>query len=46
MEQTILIPVDGSEPAEATSLYVRSISPKEKTRIILLQVTANVSVDS
>lgn len=43
MEQTILIPIDGSESAEETTLYVQSISPKEKTRIVLLHVTPNVN---
>ena len=42
MEQIILIPIDGTESAEGTSLYVRSISPKEKTRIVLMHVTPNV----
>ncbi len=44
MEQTILIPIDGTESVEETLLYVRSISSKNKddTRIILLNVTPNV----
>lgn len=43
MEQTILIPIDGSESAEETSLYVQAISPKDKTRIVLMHVTPNVN---
>lgn len=43
MEQTILIPIDGSESTDETLLYVRAISPKETTRIILLHVTPNVN---
>jgi nucleotide-binding universal stress UspA family protein len=45
MEQTILIPIDGTESVEETLLYVRSISPKAKdrTRIILVHVTPNVN---
>ncbi len=43
MEQTILIPIDGSESTEETVLYVRSISPKSKTRIVLMHVTPNVN---
>ena len=46
MEQTILIPIDGSESAEGTALYVRSISPKEKTRIVLMHVTPNVNASN
>jgi nucleotide-binding universal stress UspA family protein len=42
MEQTILIPIDGSESTDETLVYVRSISPKETTRIILLHVTPTV----
>jgi nucleotide-binding universal stress UspA family protein len=42
MEQTILIPIDGTESVAETSLYVRSISPRENTRIVLLHVTPNV----
>ena len=42
MEQTILIPIDGSESTDETLVYVRSISPKEKTHIILMHVTPNV----
>lgn len=43
MEQTILIPIDGSESSGETSLYVQSISPKEKTRIVLMHVTPSVN---
>jgi nucleotide-binding universal stress UspA family protein len=43
VEQTILIAIDGSESAEETTLYARSISPKEKTRIVLMHVTPNVN---
>ncbi len=43
MEQTILIPIDGSESAEETSLYVQSISPKDRTRIVLMHVTPSVN---
>ena len=43
MEQTILIPIDGSESAGETSLYVQSISPKEKTHIVLMHVTPSVN---
>lgn len=43
MEQTILIPIDGSESAEETSLYVQAISPKESTRIVLMHVTPSVN---
>ena len=44
MEQTILIPIDGTESVEETLLYVRSISPKSKvdTRIVLMHVTPSV----
>lgn len=50
MDQTILIPIDGSESIEGTSLYVQQISPKEKTRIVLMHVTpavnaSNASID-
>jgi len=43
VEQTILIPIDGSESSGETSLYVQSISPKEKTRIVLMHVTPSVN---
>jgi nucleotide-binding universal stress UspA family protein len=43
VEQTILIPIDGSESAEGTSLYVQQISPKDKTRIVLMHVTPTVN---
>ncbi|MBT8129386.1 MAG: universal stress protein [Gammaproteobacteria bacterium] len=44
MEQTILIPIDGTESVEETLLYVRSIAPgaKDETRIVLMHVTTNV----
>ena len=44
MEQTILIPVDGTESVEETLLYVRSIAPKSKneTKIVLLHVSPAV----
>ena len=44
MEQTILIPIDGTESVEETLLYVRSISPKSKvnTTIVLMHVTPSV----
>lgn len=44
MEQTILIPIDGTESVEETLLYVRSFAPhaKDETRIVLMHVTANV----
>ena len=45
MEQTILIPIDGTESVEETLLYVRSISPKSKdqTTIVLLHVSPDVN---
>ena len=43
MEQTILIPIDGSESTEETCLYVQQISPKDKTRIVLMHVTPSVN---
>ncbi|MGD2054617.1 MAG: universal stress protein [Gammaproteobacteria bacterium] len=44
MEQTILIPIDGTESVAETLLYVRSISPKSKdqSHIILMHVTPSV----
>ena len=44
MEQTILIPIDGTESVEETLLYVRSIAPtaKDETRIVLTHVTPSV----
>lgn len=44
MEQTILIPIDGTESVEETLLYVRSIAPKSKTetRVVLMHVTPSV----
>lgn len=51
MKHTILIPVDGTESAEETSLYVQSITPREDTHIVLMHVTpivdtANASLDT
>ncbi len=46
MDQTILIPIDGSESAEETTLYVQQISPKEKTRIVLMHVTPTVNASN
>lgn len=46
MDQTILIPIDGSESIEGTSLYVQQISPKEKTRIVLMHVTPTVNASN
>ena len=43
MEQTILIPIDGTESVEKTLLYVRSISKREKTQVVLLHVTPKVN---
>jgi nucleotide-binding universal stress UspA family protein len=43
MQQTILIPIDGTESADETLLYVTSISPKAETRVVLMQVTPNVN---
>ena len=45
MEQTILIPIDGTESVEETLLYVRSIAPKakERTRLVVLHVSPDVS---
>lgn len=44
MEQTILIPIDGTESVDKTLLYVRSISPRAKsdTHIVLMHVTQSV----
>ena len=42
MQQTILIPIDGTESADETLLYVQSIAPKSETRIVLIQVTPHV----
>lgn len=44
MEQTILIPIDGTESVEETLLYVRSIAPnaKDETSIVLMHVTTKV----
>ena len=38
MEQTILIPIDGTESVDETLLYARSISQKSESRIVLLHV--------
>ena len=43
MEQTILIPIDGTESVEKTLLYVRSISKREKTQVVLMHVTPKVN---
>ena len=45
MEQTILIPIDGTESVEETLLYVRSIAPQSETaaHIVLLEVTPEVN---
>jgi nucleotide-binding universal stress UspA family protein len=43
MEQTILIPIDGTESVDKTLLYVRTISPKDMTRIVLLHVSPSIS---
>jgi nucleotide-binding universal stress UspA family protein len=43
MEQTILIPIDGTESVDKTLLYVRTISPKDITRIVLLHVSPSIS---
>jgi len=43
VEQTILIPIDGSESTDETCLYVQQISPKDKTRIVLMHVTPSVN---
>ena len=43
MEQTILIPIDGTESVDKTLLYVRSISPKNITRIVLMHVSPSIS---
>lgn len=42
MQQTILIPIDGTESADETLLYVQSISRKAETRIVVIQVTPHV----
>ena len=42
MKHTILIPVDGTESIEETLTYVRSITPKEDTKVVILHVTQNV----
>ena len=51
MKRTILIPIDGSESAEETVLYARSMCPRSETRIVLLHVTpavntVNASIDN
>lgn len=43
MKRTILIPIDGSESAEETALYARSMCPRSETQIVLLHVTPAVS---
>ena len=42
MQTTILLPIDGTESVEETLLYVRSISPREHTNIVILHVTPEV----
>lgn len=42
MEQTILIPIDGTESVDKTLLYVRTISPKDITRIVLMHVSPSI----
>jgi len=51
VKRTILIPIDGSESAEETILYARSMCPKSETQIVLLHVTpavntVNASIDN
>jgi len=51
VKRTILIPIDGSESAEETILYARSMCPRSETRIVLLHVTpavntVNASIDN
>lgn len=51
MKRTILIPIDGSESVEETTLYAQSMCPQSETRIVLLHVTpvvnaANASIDN
>jgi nucleotide-binding universal stress UspA family protein len=43
MEQTILIPIDGSESVDETVLYLKSITPKSETRLVLMHVTPTVN---
>ncbi|NOQ89136.1 MAG: hypothetical protein GQ550_09450 [Gammaproteobacteria bacterium] len=43
MKRTILIPIDGSESAEETILYARSMCPQSETQIVLLHVTPTVN---
>ena len=42
MEQTILIPIDGTESVEETLLYVRTLAPKPESRLVLMHVTSKV----
>jgi len=42
MEQIILIPIDGTESVEKTLLYVRSISPRENTQVVLMHVSPSI----
>ena len=51
MKRTILIPIDGTESADETIHYARSMCPKSETQIVLLHVTpavntVNASVDN
>jgi nucleotide-binding universal stress UspA family protein len=43
MEQTILIPIDGSESVDETVLYLKSITPKSETHLVLMHVTPTVN---
>ena len=46
MEQTILIPIDGTESVVETLLYVRSLTPRESTKVVLLHVTPEIESNS
>jgi nucleotide-binding universal stress UspA family protein len=51
VKRTILIPIDGTESADETIHYARSMCPKSETQIVLLHVTPavntmNASVDN
>ena len=46
MEQTLLIPIDGTESVDETLIYVRSITSKSDSRVVLLHVTPNVEAAS
>jgi nucleotide-binding universal stress UspA family protein len=43
VKRTILIPVDGTESADETAYYAKSLCPKSETRIVLLHVTPAVN---